>query len=480
MMRCGKVSRLCFRSVGESFGWQLSLFTVLSLLTTVQAETSKPTAQAKSHHVSSQLFDSPSVNSNGKATTQPFDPNAPPRPAIPIAPDLYFGGQVTAQAKTNRNYEMENKPDDAFSYFEVDTSLAFLYQPSQYFQVYANPLLRKRVAFEEKDNAFQDPQLEINLAFMSFSNLFLDGTTFSIGRQRFKDPRRWIWGENVDAARFNYKNDKVSFEFSASKKNMFAFDILNADPADSGDRWINYYGYFNYEVNQKNDIGFFVLHQADQTNVSDDHQNPVFVGIQAEGEIIKHLDYWFQSALVRGTDTGKDIRGEAMDLGLTYQFDHPIKPSLTLAYAYGTGDDDPNDGVDKAFRQSRFQDNEDKFNGVVRLNYYGELLDPRLSNLKVLTGGLGIRPSRRTSFDLVYHYYRQEYGADTISGDNLDVNPTGRSKDLGHELDLVAGYQEIKNLNTKLVVGYFWPGRAFAETASDGAFLAEFQVRYSF
>ncbi len=480
MKRFGKGSILRFTSAFNSLVWQLSLLTVLSLISTVQAETNKPNAQDDTGLFSSHLFDPPSVGPGGKTTAQPFDPNAPPRPSIPIAPDLYFGGQITAQAKTNRNFEFANKPDDAFSYFEVDTSLAFLYQPSRYFQVYANPLLRKRVAFEEKDNAFQDPQLEINLAFLSFSDLLLDGTTFTFGRQRFKDPRRWIWGENMDAARFNYRKDKFSFEFSASKKNMFAFDILNADVADSGDRWINYYGYFNYELTKKIDIAIFALFQDDQTQVRTDHQKPVFIGIQSEGEIIKHLDYWFQGALVRGTDTGKDIRGEAMDFGLTYQFDHPMKPSITLGYAYGSGDDDPNDGVDKAFRQSRFQDNEDKFNGVVRLKYYGELLDPRLSNLKVLTGGLGIRPSRRTSFDLVYHYFRQEYGATEISGDNLDVDPTSKSKDLGHELDLVAGYQEIKSLNTKLVVGYYWPGRAFAETASDGAFLAEFQVRYSF
>jgi alginate production protein len=450
----------------------------LALIHISFAETTTQSSQSPKKH-SSQLFDEPTISSKGNLIPAPFDPNAPPKPSIPIAPDLYLGGQLNLTTKTNRNFQLEDDSDDAFSYLETYLSLAFLYEPTSYFQVYANPILRKRVAFEERENQFQDPTLELNLAFFSFNKLF-DSTTFSFGRQRFKDPRRWIWGENLDAARVNYKKDKFSFEFSASRKNMFMFDVLNADPADSGDRFVNYYSYLNYEVNKKTDIALFVLYQDDQTNIATDHQKPVFVGVQSEGEIINHLDYWFQGALVRGTDSGKDIRGEGMDFGLTYQFEHEFKPSITLGYAYGSGDDDPNDNVDKAFRQSRFQDNEDKFNGVVRLKYYGELLDPRLSNLKVLTGGLGIRPSKRTSFDLVYHYFRQEYLADGISGDNLDVNPTGLSKDLGHELDFVAGYQEIKNLNTKLVLGYYWPGRAFPETAKDGAFLAEVQVRYSF
>ncbi len=434
----------------------------------------------KPRKINSNLFDSPTVNSKGAVVPPPFDPNAPPKPSIEIAPDLFFGGQLTALTKSFQNFEMINKEDDGFSYFEVDTSLAFLYQPNEIFQIYANPLLRKKVAFEEKDNAFQDPTLEINLAFMSFNNVFLDGANFAFGRQRFKDSRRWIWGENLDALRLNYKNDPFSLELSVSRKNMFAFDILNADPFDSGDRWINYYAYLNYEVNNKTDVALFVLYQDDQTKVRDDHQKPVFVGVQSEGQVIKHLDYWFQGALVRGTDSGRTIRGEGMDFGLTYKFDHELKPSISLGYAYGSGDDNPNDGVDKAFRQSRFQDNEDKYNGVVRFKYYGELLDPRLSNLKVLTADVGIRPTQRSSIDLAYHYFRQEYGADKISGDNLEVDPTGLSKDLGHEVDLVAGYQEIQNFNTKLVLCYFWPGRAFTETASNGAFQAEFQVRFSF
>jgi alginate production protein len=450
----------------------------------VSADTSQTHPHENNQRISTHLFDS----AKGKSTQEPFDPNAPPKPSILLAPDLYLGGQLNLTSKTNRNFalgydpgdpELGYDPDDAFSYLETYLSLAFLYEPNPYFQVYANPIVRKRVAFEERENKIQDPTLELNLAFLSFNKL-IDGTTFSFGRQRFKDPRRWIWGENLDAAKINYQHDNFSFEFSASRKNMFMFDVLNADPEDSGDRFINYYAYLNYELNKKTDIALFVLYQDDQTHDSTDHQKPVFVGIQSEGELIKHLDYWFQGALVRGSDSGKTIRGEGMDFGFTYQFEHDLKPSITLGYAYGSGDGDPSDNVDKAFRQSRFQDNEDKFNGVVRLKYYGELLDPRLSNLKVLTSGLGIRPSRRTSFDLVYHYFRQEYPGDRISGDNLDVDPTGLSKDLGSELDFVAGYQEIKNLNTKLVLGYFWPGRAFPKTSNDGAFLAEFQVRYSF
>ncbi|NOT13765.1 MAG: alginate export family protein [Methylococcaceae bacterium] len=453
---------------------RLTILTILALtlIETVYAGT-KPDSDTR---FSSQLFDPPSINGTGKGVQEPFDPNAPPKPSIRIAPYLTLGGQASIESKTERNFGVSGDPDDDFSYFESYLSLAFLFDPNKHIQIYANPIIRKRVAFEEPQNKIQDPQLEMNLAYLGLSK-FIGNTSLYVGRQRFKDPRRWLFGENLDAAKLAYQNDKFSMEFSASRKNKFEFDFLNKDPLDSGAKFINYYSYLKYEVNKKTDIGFFVLYQDDQS-ITDQH--PIQFGIQSEGEIIKHLDYWVQGALVRGTDKFKKIRGEAIDVGFTYQFDTRLKPSITLGYAYGSGDKNSNDDVDTAFRQSGFQDNEDKFNGVTRLQYYGEILNPRLSNLMIFTSGIGIRPSQRSSVDVVYHYISQVYASDRISGDDLNTNPTGLNSDIGSELDLVAGYQEIKNINTKFVLGYFWPGRAFPETASDGAFLAKLQARYSF
>ncbi len=82
-----------------------------------------------------------------------------------------------------------------------------------------------------------------------------------------------------------------------------------------------------------------------------------------------------------------------------YEFDHKLKPSVTLGYALGSGDDASTSDVDESFRQTGLQDNSAKFNGVTRLKYYGEVLNPELSNLSVLTAGVGIRPSPRSSID---------------------------------------------------------------------------------
>ena len=102
--------------------------------------------------------------------------------------------------------------------------------------------------------------------------------------------------------------------------------------------------------------------------------------------------------------------------------------------------------------------------------------DPDLSNLKIFTAGLGVRPSRRTSIDLVYHTYRQHELNDDQRSIDVDLDPNGLSHDLGQEVDLVIGSREIPDLTIELTLGYFMPGKAFA-TGSDDAFMADLAVR---
>ncbi|TKB55917.1 MAG: hypothetical protein E8D50_01135 [Nitrospira sp.] len=419
----------------------------------------------------------PLIPAKPKAPTiEPFDPNAPPKATIPIGPNLMFGGFVELQADTKRRYGLNAQSDDATSIFTPKFSPAFSYDPNQYLQIYANPTIETPVAFEETVDNTQTPAVKLNLAFLTLKNI-VDGARLQVGRQRFIDSRRWLFNESMDAARLAYQYENVSVEFSASRLDLFQRNLLNRERKDTGETFINYYSYLDYKFGQKNHVGLFALYQDEQLL---NQKHPIFFGLQSQGKILKHLKYWIQTAIVRGTDNNKHIRGEAIDVGLTQLFGGAMEPSITVGYAYGTGDGNPNDNVDTSFRQSGFQGNSDKFHGVARFKYYGEVLDPRLTNLMIFTGGAGIRPGEKTSFDLVYHYYLQDHASPTISGSNLTTDPAGLSKHVGSGLDFIAGYQEIAALQTKFVLGYFLPGSAFADTARDGAFLASILFRYSF
>ena len=50
-----------------------------------------------------------------------------------------------------------------------------------------------------------------------------------------------------------------------------------------------------------------------------------------------------------------------------------------MGWAWGSGDQEPQSGNNGTFRQTGFQDNNDKWSGVTSFRYYGELVDPELS-----------------------------------------------------------------------------------------------------
>jgi alginate production protein len=411
-----------------------------------------------------------------------FDPNAPPRAHIPIGPDLYFGGFASLRAFTERNKSVNTRPDDANSQFSPSVSLAFAYDPNRYIHVFTNVSFGKSTAFEETRDETQTADLSLNQAYLAVNNV-IEGTSLQIGRQRFRDVRRWLFNDTLDAARLAYKSQDLSMEFSASKLNIFQRELLGPEPTASGEtgKFINYYSSISYKLNKKSRIGAFALYQHGDT------QHPMFFGIQSEGELVKRLHYWIQSAMARGTDGSQRIRGEAVDVGLTQVFGPStgVRPSITAGYAYGSGDGNPNDNVDTTFRQTGFQDNSDSYNGVARFKYYGEVLDPQLANLMIFTGGAGIKPSTRSSLDLVYHYYLRDFSSTSIPRSGLNnVGQTGTDKHLGEELDLIIGYQEIERVTTRLTFGVFMPGKAFAEPvragARDPAFSANLLIRYFF
>ena len=167
-------------------------------------------------------------------------------------------------------------------------------------------------------------------------------------------------------------------------------------------------------------------------------------------------------------------------MGLVYAFDIDFEPYITLAYAFGSGDSNPDDGTDKNFRQTGLQGNEGDFNGVIDFLYYGEVFDPELSNMSIFTVGLGTNPNEETSIDLVYHYYRQIEASEELREIGIDAEPSGESKDLGHEIDLILGYEGFsERVAVGIFFGYFIPGDAFS-SSSGNAFLSKIIMEYEF
>ena len=176
--------------------------------------------------------------------------------------------------------------------------------------------------------------------------------------------------------------------------------------------------------------------------------------------------------------TRHGVHGWGFDLGATWQTRLPGRLSLTLGYAMGSGDvrsDSPKvddqKSNDHSFRQTGLQDNNDRFRGVNSFKYYGELLRPELSNLRIATAALGFRFLKNSSVELIYHSYQQVEAAKFLRKATVRRQPAGRKRGIGHELDLVIGIEEWEHFEIELIAAGFRAGPAFGAHCDGELFL---------
>jgi len=386
---------------------------------------------------------------------------------IPIGDSLLsISGELSfeADSKINRNLDSTKNRDkvELVPEFELDFLLAF----PQGFILFAEVSLEDEVTLENGEkavNEFEDqPQLEE--AFAQIPRFLFPENILRLGRQQFFESRRWLFDDRLDSIRFLIDLSPISFDFSLSTE----WDFIS---------------YASYQIAEKASISGYVI-VRNQEPFGDEDQ--IWVGFRSIGTVKKkntNIKYWAEGAYVDGKTLQKkgaqDINGFAIDLGGTFIFrKQPLKPGFTFGYAFGSGDNNPGDGVDHNFRQTGLQSNKSKFGGVSNFEYYGVALDPELSNLHIITAGFGVRPFIKASVDLVYHYYLQHKPSIMIRDFGIRANPTGLDRNLGQEIDLIVGYKGIKNTKLRFKSGYFIPNRGFVE--NDNAFRCKFDIKFAF
>src|SRR6185503_11368511 len=120
-------------------------------------------------------------------------------------------------------------------------------------------------------------------------------------------------------------------------------------------------------------------------------------------------------------------------VGTTVSTADRVRPGLTPAYALGS-EDRRGDAFSQEFRQTGYEDNTGRFGGFSSFQYYGEVLDPELANIEVMTVGASVRFGYAASVDLVAHNYRQHRPKQDMRAALVPQSPPdGSSRDLGRE-----------------------------------------------
>ncbi len=375
----------------------------------------------------------------------------------------------------------------------VDDSLIFAptlfglvtYRPTDWLETRFEAQLEQLFAVREEETGvtlpdgsiqFPDPK-PFTLLIDQFYVKVLPPTVpieFFLGRRVFEDARFWLYDAELDAAMVTLKLGDFNIEASVSREDLIDLDLTTNVPTT--DRIDNYMVYVEYRGIEDHKLAGYWIMRDDKT---DAEGVPQFIGVRAYGRPSDAFKYWTDLAVLRGEDElQRRFSGYAFEAGGTYWFlDLPLQPNITLGFAYGSGDSNPDDNKNAEYRQTGMQSNEARFGGVTYFQAYGDALVPELSNLKIFTAGVGLRPAENVFVDLVYHYYRFNAFGGEVRGSNLTAL-TNRvdsrlSKDVGSALDIVLGFRQlfgVSGLGFDLRAGLFFPGDAFLRDDGGGVF----------
>jgi alginate production protein len=392
-------------------------------------------------------------------------------------PDAWsFGSEIEFKYEPEHNFNLNSEVHHDESEFKFEYKPWIYFKPNDHFHIFSLFELYgkyKQYSAASRDNKINVPRLELKEAYAKAEDLAVPGgeLSFKLGRQYFGDEHQWLYDAELDGLRLTYERHDWQLQLAAMRRqNPHLFHRQYHYRID------NLLARADYDFGPL-DLAVYALKQYYLDHTSG---KPLFVGLEINGDLADgDLEYWLEPGLVRGHDGDVALRGWGIDAGFSYTFDLPLEPTLTLDYAYGSGDSEHHDDVDHAYRQTGLTDTEEDFHGLIGFDYFGVMLEPELSNLKIRTVGLGFQITDLFSGTLFYHQYRQVIAQPYVRHTALHVYPDGHDPDLGSEIDWVMGFEPDDHLKAEFQLGYFMPGPAYEHARGDATFLKA-ELKYKF
>lgn len=396
-------------------------------------------------------------------------------PELPAELKYQYGYGSESEGIYRAQPDLDERVSDDFLILTPEVNGYVIYRPIAWLEMALEMILEREIPLHEEDVIvlpsgevqFKEKRrfsLLVDQAYVTIGSS-ADPLRFTVGRKNFEDwPRHWLFDTSMDVAMVTLKHGDFRTQAFVGREVLVDLDAFQREPTDDIDIYMLGTEYRGIEDIK---IEAYAMHLYD--NAGEEGERWMF-GLRSNGMPNDEFSYWLDLAYLHGRDSqSQRIAAYAVDVGATYRLTTvPLMPNATLGFALGSGDRDADDTTNNDFRQTGLESNEVKFAGLADFLGYGEVLDPELSNLGILTVGFGIRPAANVSVDLVYHYYWLDEFADELNNTALTAEPnpvdTIGSNDLGSGLDLVVGFRSlfgIPRLGLDLRAGVFSPGRAF-------------------
>ncbi len=384
------------------------------------------------------------------------------RPSFLSAYDgrLLFGGRVAGDWEPERNFDLNDRRDGDLVESTWSTELQVDARFTTRWEFFAKAGFRGTRVLEDQEGDEEDEvQRRVQQAWVLWRPT--RDLAIQVGRQDFDEDREWLYDENLDAVRVHSRIGRYRAEASVSRR-------WSTESARLED-WTNTILLLRRAMTPKWDAEVYFLHRHHP-----DGDRPRWLGLRSRGRLSRRLHHWAELSGLSGRLEEATRNAWAVDVGLRYRLLSRPRLAVTAGWAAGSGDD----SLEGIFRQTGLNDNNAKFAGVSSFRYYGALLDPELSNLTVTTIGVGLRPLRHSSVDVVLHGYEQRTRLPALVS-SLESRPRGTSADLGSEVDVVVAWEELSRVDVEYVFARFSPGEAFGPDAN-AATLHQLSVQFGF
>ena len=428
---------------------------------------------------------------------------------------LTIGGEIGFDSRARNNYTLDD--DSARGRYDLGAKaeLEVFYELSAGMSVFAEASVDyEREVDDQRDSSKREKRVRRGQSWLYWGSIGGSPWSLQVGRQQFRDKREWWWDELVDAVSVRFDGDAWRVQLAVGEdvaRVSSEFEGINPRMKDVRHTIAK----AEWTWARKNRLSWFVTHKKDEsgaqavgTQLDEIDEDPVdidalWLGARARGrwksDLLGRVYYWADVGYVQGEQrvaiydgigndssvveesTEYEVEGWAYDVGLTFdRRKWPGKPRFTFGYAWADGDSDVSDGKFNGFVQTGMHDNNGKYRGVDRFKYYGEVLRPDLSNLSVITAGLGMPFARNSSVELLWHKYRQVEPSAVVTGARVRRRPNGFSGDIGEGIDLVIGIEEWRHVEIELIAGAFREGSAFGSHEGETAFYLVFSLDYNF
>lgn len=313
---------------------------------------------------------------------------------------------------------------------------------------------------------------ELRQYYLKFSDIGVPNVNLQIGRQRIREDMGMWWNRDIEAVRVNF-NETLLKGFVGVAQQLTSNKTTDDFHEASEDR-LRIFGEGSWQYGPDQFFELRALYEDDHSDtgsvgdviLTDDRDDEDFqllwAGARLHGSFVEggaaleNVKYRLDGLVVTGdedivttaaagTDTrsitavnDRNVFGWAVDASAEFELDTAWSPVFTIGYAYGSGDDDTTDGTNNEFRQSDLHGNSSLAGASSGSVYhYGEVLRPELSNIHILTLGIGAPLNDNSDLSVFFHHYRLDEDATSLRQSSVRAGLNGTDKEIGQELDLI-------------------------------------------